>query len=220
MFWQQPLTAVSFWSREVASSWISLLCSRVILCACVLYLTGWRHWIIVYQCLLSHVLFIEKLFCCLLSSCYLLTSHGVTLTGCCVYSDGLPINNVWGLCQAALLYRIPFESLWGDLHHPALLWTFLPKSCFTHFCCVPCSFLGFKTQGFFHNQIKTYLMCFPSIICHDCNNTDVFLLLYQSQEWISAVFLLFVLGLILISLPNMIMIGFFKDASNDISRGV
>lgn len=135
--WNQLLTTVSFWSWGVASSLISLLCFHVIPHVCVLHLIRWRYWIIVYQYLLSHVLFIEKLFCCLRSSCYLLTSHEITLTGCCVYSDGLPINKSARTLSSRIIISHYVRMHVMLLAQSCIIKRFLLKPCFTYFCCVP-----------------------------------------------------------------------------------
>ena len=172
------LTPLSPPSWAVASSLISLLCSRAILCvraACVLRSTRWRHWITVCRCLLSHALFIEKavlLFALLMLPADFTWGHFngllcVLTRFCCIIL--FPLNALEVTCTIRLCWELLTKIV---LHRLSVVFAL--------------SFLAFKNAGFFfHNQIKTYLTCFSFIILHDCNNTDVFLLYYQSQDLIS-----------------------------------
>lgn len=136
--------------------------------------TRWRHWITVCRCLLSHALFIEKavlLFALLMLPADFTWGHFNGLLCalrlfCCIII--FPLNALEVTCTIRLYWELLTKIMLHILFLLCSLWvSWLLK------------------RRIFHNQIKTYLTCFSFIICHDCNNTDVFLLCYQSQDLIS-----------------------------------
>ena len=135
------LTPLSPPSWAVASSLISLLCSRAILCvraACVLRSTRWRHWITVCRCLLSHALFIEKavlLFALLMLPADFTWGHFngllcVLTRFCCIIL--FPLNALEVTCTIRLCWELLTKIV---LHRLSVVFAL--------------SFLAFKTQAFF-----------------------------------------------------------------------